>query len=327
MEKKKEKCRVCVTGGSGYIGSWLVKRLLEKCYNVYATLRNLEDASKVGILKSLPHAETNLVLFQADIYNPIDFKNAIKGCEFVFHVATPMLHNSQTSLYKDTAEAAVAGVRSIANSCIRSQTVKLLIYNASCMSASQLMEDGAGVKSCVDDSCWTPLNVSFAYASDFLLAYTRSKTLVEKEILSYNEISMIIVVCPTSVDLSLQVWEFDQAHQRWLPVTEWALPDDKGDTVYAVAWAPNIGRPYEVIAVATYKGITIWHLGLKPDPYGRLSTEKVALLSGHEGEVWQMEWDMSGMTLVTTGYDGVVRLWQSNLNAAWHEQAAFEATT
>lgn len=44
-------------------------------------------------------------------------------------------------------------------------------------------------------------------------------------------------------------------------------------------------RPYEVIAVATYKGITIWHLGLKPDPDGRLSTEKVALLSGHEGEV------------------------------------------
>lgn len=44
-------------------------------------------------------------------------------------------------------------------------------------------------------------------------------------------------------------------------------------------------RPYEVIAVATYKGITIWHLGLNPDPDGRLSTEKVALLSGHEGEV------------------------------------------
>lgn len=39
-----------------------------------------------------------------------------------------------------------------------------------------------------------------------------------------------------------QVWEFDQAHQRWLPVAELALPEDKGDQVYAVAWAPNIGR-------------------------------------------------------------------------------------
>ncbi|KAF5938459.1 hypothetical protein HYC85_022718 [Camellia sinensis] len=126
---------------------------------------------------------------------------------------------------------------------------------------------------------------------------------------------------------SAKVWEFDQDHQRWLPVAELALPEDKGDPVYVVAWAPNIGRPYEVIAVATHKGITIWHLGLNPDLDGRLSVGKVALLSGHVGEVWQMEWDMSGMTLATTGSEGAVRLWQSNLNGIWHEQAAFEPTT
>ncbi|KAL6979485.1 epoxide hydrolase, soluble (sEH) [Sarracenia purpurea var. burkii] len=126
---------------------------------------------------------------------------------------------------------------------------------------------------------------------------------------------------------SSKVWEFDQDHQRWLPVAELALPEEEGDPVYAVAWAPNIGRPYEVIAIATHKGIAIWHLGLNPDLDGRLSVEKVALLSGYEGEkVWEMEWDMSGMTLATTGSDGMVRLWQSNFNGVWHEQAAFEPT-
>ncbi|KAL6174825.1 hypothetical protein ACLB2K_051470 [Fragaria x ananassa] len=123
---------------------------------------------------------------------------------------------------------------------------------------------------------------------------------------------------------SSKVWEFDQAHQRWLPVAELASPDEKGVQVYAVAWAPNIGRPYEVIAVATHKGISIWHLGLNPDSDGRLSTEKVAQLTGHKGEVWQLEWDMSGMTLASTGSDGVVRLWQSNLNGVWHEEATLE---
>ncbi|KAF8033311.1 hypothetical protein BT93_D2039 [Corymbia citriodora subsp. variegata] len=125
---------------------------------------------------------------------------------------------------------------------------------------------------------------------------------------------------------SSKVWEFDQAHQRWLPVAELALPDDRGDRVYGVAWAPNIGRPYEVIAVATEKGISIWHLSLNVEVDGRLSVEKVASLSGHEGEVWQMEWDMSGMTLATTASDGLVKLWQSNLKGSWQEQATFVTT-
>lgn len=47
----------------------------------------------------------------------------------------------------------------------------------------------------------------------------------------------------------------------------------------------NFCRPYELIAVATPKGIAIWHLGLTAELDGRLSVERVAMLSAHEGEV------------------------------------------
>ncbi|KAE8662060.1 1-acyl-sn-glycerol-3-phosphate acyltransferase delta isoform 1 [Hibiscus syriacus] len=164
MEKQETSKICCVTGGSGYLGYWLVKKLLEKGYTVHATIRNLDDESKVGFLKSLPGAATNLVLFQSDIYNPHEFKHAIQGCEFVFHVATPM-QTTDTQSSQEIIKAAISGVRSIAESCLQSPAVKRIIYTASVLGASPLTKDGFNVNSCT---------------------YTVSKTLAEKEALRYN---------------------------------------------------------------------------------------------------------------------------------------------
>ncbi|KAJ4837996.1 hypothetical protein Tsubulata_027873 [Turnera subulata] len=185
--EKKTGATVCVTGGSGYIGSSLVKKLLERGYTVHATLRNLEDKSKVGLLKSLPNAATKLFLFQADITNPNDFDAVIKGCDYVLHVAHPMPSDPKITELKDFVEATVAGLRNIADSCLRSQTVKRLIYTASVTASSALMEDGSGYKSCIDESCWTPLDLSLKYGNQLTVEYTKAKTLVEKEALRYNE--------------------------------------------------------------------------------------------------------------------------------------------
>ncbi|XP_068495877.1 LOW QUALITY PROTEIN: NADPH HC-toxin reductase 1-like [Phaseolus vulgaris] len=184
-----EGSKVCVTGGNGYIGSWLIYKLLARGYTVHATLRDLKNESKVGLLKSLPHAEGNLVLFEADVYNPTQFDPAIQGCEFVFHVATPLAHEPGSSQYKDTSEAAVAGAKSIFMSCVRSGTVKRLIYTASVVSASPLKEDGSDFKDVMDETCWTPLNDSLEYVyleDPAYKDYTYSKTLSEKHLLSYG---------------------------------------------------------------------------------------------------------------------------------------------
>ncbi|GFP82555.1 dihydroflavonol-4-reductase [Phtheirospermum japonicum] len=181
MENGNNNTKVCVTGASGYIGSWLIKKLLEKGYIVHATLRNLGEESKTTLLKSLPMAETRLKLFQADIYNAQEFEAAIQGCQYVVHVATPLFH-TQNSTYKDTTEAAIAGIRSIAESCLRSSTVKRLVYTSSVTAASPLREDSSGYKPQMDELCWTPLNLSSSYANDFLLVY------MLMEILSYNNL-------------------------------------------------------------------------------------------------------------------------------------------
>ncbi|KAI3444439.1 hypothetical protein Pfo_001104 [Paulownia fortunei] len=179
MEKN---VKVCVTGGAGYLASFLVKQLLVRGYMVHATLRSLGDASKVGLLKGLAHADTRLKLFEADIYNPSEFVSAIEGCEFVVHMATPLQHYANNSQYKNTSEAAVAGVKIIMETCMKSNTVKRMIYTASVVAASPLKEDGSGYKDFMDETCWTPLNLSYEVLSE----YVHSKTLAEKEVLSYN---------------------------------------------------------------------------------------------------------------------------------------------
>lgn len=60
--------------------------------------------------------------------------------------------------------------------------------------------------------------------------------------------------CVTSWE-NLQVWEFDLDHQRWLPVAELALSDDKGDPVYTVSWAPNVGRQDHLLQ---FTSIILW---------------------------------------------------------------------
>ncbi|KAL0290809.1 UNVERIFIED_CONTAM: putative anthocyanidin reductase [Sesamum calycinum] len=195
---EKGRCSVCVTGGAGYIASSLVKKLLGEGYIVHATLRNLNDSTKVQLLRSFCGAEERLKLFEANMYKPEQFEAAIQGCEFVFHVATPLLH---TEGYKHTnrVDATVDAARSIATACIRSRTVRRLIYTASVMAASPLKDDGSGFKEFMDETCWTPLNFSIPYDNEILEDYTRAKTLAEKELLSFgsgNAGEMEVVTLP-----------------------------------------------------------------------------------------------------------------------------------
>src|SRR5438876_10523758 len=81
---------VLVTGGSGFLGGWCIVELLQRGYRVRTTLRNLarEPEVRAGI-EPLVDAGGRLQVLAADLTDDAGWPEAVAGCEYVLHVASP----------------------------------------------------------------------------------------------------------------------------------------------------------------------------------------------------------------------------------------------
>ncbi|KAJ8471104.1 hypothetical protein OPV22_025447 [Ensete ventricosum] len=100
---------------------------------------------------------------------------------------TPHQKPGRLASIPETSEKEAAAFPEIRASCEVSGTVRRVIYTGSVSAASPLKEDDTGFKDSIDESCWTPLHLSYDRFHDFLKAYLWSKTLSEKELLMANE--------------------------------------------------------------------------------------------------------------------------------------------
>ncbi len=91
MENVQTKKTVLVTGGTGFLGIHTVLQLLQQGYEVKTTLRSL--AKKGTILKALQEGGitdfSNLSFIEADLTSDNNWDEAVKGCDYVLHVASP----------------------------------------------------------------------------------------------------------------------------------------------------------------------------------------------------------------------------------------------
>jgi nucleoside-diphosphate-sugar epimerase len=82
---------ILVTGGSGFIGSHSILQLLAAGHQVRTTVRSLKREADVRAMLKEGGAEPGdrVSLIAADLENDAGWSEAVAGCEYVLHVASP----------------------------------------------------------------------------------------------------------------------------------------------------------------------------------------------------------------------------------------------
>lgn len=132
MRKIDKSKPVLVTGGSGYLASWIIKLLLEEGINVNATVRDPSNSKKVDHLTALTKASAgNLKLFKSDLLDPGSFDEPMCDCELVIHTASPFFISGITDPEKELIRPAKEGTKNVLGSAKNNPTVQRVVLTSS----------------------------------------------------------------------------------------------------------------------------------------------------------------------------------------------------
>ncbi|HUL15355.1 MAG TPA: aldehyde reductase [Terriglobales bacterium] len=170
--------RVLVTGGSGFIGSHCIVQLLAAGYEVRTTVRNLKREGDVRALLKEGGAEAGerLTFVAADLEKEAGWAEAVAGCDFVLHVASPLPPNLPKHEDELIVPARQGTLRVL--KAARDAEVKRVVLTSSFAAIGYGHKD-QGIPFTEKD--WTDPE------SEGLAAYPKSKTLAERAAWDFME--------------------------------------------------------------------------------------------------------------------------------------------
>ncbi len=161
---------VLVTGGSGFLGGWCVIELLRRGYTVRTTVRSLSrEAQLRAAVGSKLDPGDRLAVLAANLTTDDGWPQAVEGCDYVLHVASPFppkQPKDPDELIVPAREGTLRVLRASLDAGVRRVVV------TSSVAAIRLTE-GAPSRP-LDERDWTNPD------SPGLTPYVRSKTIAER---------------------------------------------------------------------------------------------------------------------------------------------------
>src|SRR5919201_838733 len=161
---------VLVTGGSGFLGGWCVIELLRRGYTVRTTVRGLAREPRVrATVGSQVDSGDRLAVLEADLTSDVGWPQAVEGCDYVLHVASPFPPKQP----KDPDELIVPareGTLRVLRASLNGEVKRVVVTSS--VAAIRLSE-GASARP-LNEGDWTDPD------SPGLTPYARSKTIAER---------------------------------------------------------------------------------------------------------------------------------------------------
>lgn len=162
---------VLVTGGSGFIAGHCIVQLLNAGHQVRTTVRSLKREADVRAMVKIGGAEPGdrLSFFAADLMGDAGWPEAVAGCDYVLHVASPLPISApkhEDDLIIPAREGTLRVLRASRDAGVRRVVL-----------TSSFAAVGYGHKpqtAPFDETTWTNLD------GDAVPAYQKSKTLAER---------------------------------------------------------------------------------------------------------------------------------------------------
>jgi nucleoside-diphosphate-sugar epimerase len=161
---------------NGYVASWLVKKLLDEGMTVHAAVRNPDNKEKIAhLIDAAAKSKGQIKFFAGDLLKPGSYKEAMEGCELVYHTASPFTTDVKDP-QKELIEPAVNGTENVLRSANEVASVKRVVVTSSCAAIySDAIDTVNAPGGRLTEEVWNTT------ASIDYQPYSYSKTLAEKK--------------------------------------------------------------------------------------------------------------------------------------------------